>query len=77
MQKKLISKNLLSQIFYQKLEEFCISAELVLNRGGVISVLDELFLSSFIKSKKVSLIFRLPKEVDLPSGAILAQLLLG
>ena len=55
-------------LFSKESEEFCISAELVLNHDGVISVLDELFLLSFMKSKEISLMFRLPKEVDLPSG---------
>ena len=35
----------LSEVLFSKeLEEFCISAELVLDRGGVISVPDELLL---------------------------------
>ena len=46
-----VRPRLYGRLFSKELEELCISPELVLNRGGVIPVLDELLLSSFIKSK--------------------------
>ena len=52
-----VRPRLFGVLFFKELEEFC------------ISVLDELLLSLYIKSKQMSFIFKLPAEVDLPSQA--------